>query len=242
MLFRSVSRKQGKHKSTFCKLLLPVELQAYYTDSYELNAQTSAEQKLTAFGLINLDEFDKFSDRKMALLKNIMQMPSVNIRKAYKKSFSELPRIASFIATSNRMDLLTDPSGSRRFLCVEIERKIDTSEIDHAQLYAQLKVLLQAGERYWFDSEEEMELMKNNEPFQRKSVAEDIFHKHFRVPEQEEKGELLSAAQIYEMLRKWHPAIMREVGARHFGHDLLCFGLKRVHARTGNLYPVILKV
>lgn len=48
-----ISRKQGKQKSTFCKMLLPSELQRYYTDSFDLNVQATAERKLCEFGLIN---------------------------------------------------------------------------------------------------------------------------------------------------------------------------------------------
>ena len=140
-----VSRTQGKQKSTFCKLLLPRELQRYYTDSYDLSAQSAAECKLTEFGLINMDEFDKFTPRKMALLKNLMQVVNPCVRKAHQKNYRPLPRVASFIATSNQKELLTDPTGSRRFLCVEIENKIDCSPLDYRQLYAQLKAELLAG-------------------------------------------------------------------------------------------------
>ena len=127
-----VSRTQGKQKSTFCKLLLPRELQRYYTDSYDLSAQSAAECKLTEFGLINMDEFDKFTPRKMALLKNLMQVVNPCVRKAHQKNYRPLPRVASFIATSNQKELLTDPTGSRRFLCVEIENKIE-AEADYFQ-------------------------------------------------------------------------------------------------------------
>lgn len=124
-----VSRTQGMHKSTFCKMLLPDCLQAYYTDSVDLSAPGQTEQKLALFGLINLDEFDQITPRKMALLKNLMQMAELRVRKAYQKNFRPLPRIASFIATSNRKDLLSDPTGSRRFLCVELTHKIDASPL-----------------------------------------------------------------------------------------------------------------
>jgi predicted P-loop ATPase len=150
-----VSRKQGMHKSTFCKMLLPEALQDYYTDNFGLTANAGAEQKLTAFGLINLDEFDKLPAGKMALLKNLMQMAGVSLRKAYRKNYCTLPRIASFIATSNQREILTDPTGSRRFLCVEVGHKIDCSPIEYEQLYAQLKSKLNAGERYWFTTEDE---------------------------------------------------------------------------------------
>ena len=97
-----VSSRQGLGKSTFCRLLMPDRLKSYYTESYDLSSPASAEAKLAAYGLINLDEFDKLGASKMPLLKNLMQASALNIRKAYKHSASSLPRIASFIGTSNR--------------------------------------------------------------------------------------------------------------------------------------------
>lgn len=96
----------------------------------------------------------------MPLLKNLMQMASLSLCKAYQKNYRALPRIASFIGTSNRKDLLTDPTGSRRFICVEVEHPIDCEAIEHEQLYAQLKVAILSGQRYWFTKEEEQELQK----------------------------------------------------------------------------------
>jgi predicted P-loop ATPase len=67
-----------------------------------------------------------------------------------------LQRYASFIGTSNQKDLLTDPSGSRRFICIEVTGNIDTTQpIDYEQLYAQAIHEIYHGERYWFDSEDE---------------------------------------------------------------------------------------
>ena len=120
-----VSSRQGLGKSTFCRLLMPDRLKSYYTESYDLSSPASAEAKLAAYGLINLDEFDKLGTSKMPLLKNLMQASALNIRKAYKHSASSLPRIASFIGTSNREDLLVDRTGSRRFLCVSLKHAID---------------------------------------------------------------------------------------------------------------------
>lgn len=234
-----VSSRQGKQKSTFCKLLLPEPLQNYYTDSFELNALTAAEQKLSLFGLINLDEFDKFSPQKMAALKNLMQMATLNIRKAYQKNYAKLPRIASFIATSNRKELLTDPTGSRRFLCVEIEKRIDCSPIDHAQLYAQLRAELSSGARYWFTEEEELLIQENNAPFQRKSMAEDVFWSCFRRAETGEKCRELSAAEIFQQMKKKNPAAMRDASPTHFGRILTALGVEKRHTEQGNRYLVV---
>ena len=128
-------------------------------DSVDLSASTQMEQKLGLFGLINLDEFDRLPDRKMALLKNWMQMAGMNVRKAHAKHFHPLPRLASFIGTTNQKNLLSAPTGSRRFLCVEVQK----------------------GERHWFTSAEEEAIMRSNEAFYKRPIEEDVFHACFRA-------------------------------------------------------------
>ncbi|MFQ8801088.1 MAG: VapE domain-containing protein [Paraprevotella clara] len=96
-----------------------------------------------------------------------MQLSALNLRKAYRRHSQALPRIASFIGTSNSRELLSDPSGSRRFICVLVEHPIDCTGIDHAQIYAQLKAELENGERYWFSHGEENALRLHNAAFYR---------------------------------------------------------------------------
>lgn len=234
-----VSRTQGKQKSTFCKMLLPDELQRYYTDSFDLSTRSGAERKLTDYGLINMDEFDKFSPGRMALLKNLMQVVTPSIRKAHQKNFRSLPRVASFIATSNQKELLTDPTGSRRFLCVEVKEMIDCSPIDYPQLYAQLKAELQAGQPYWFTSEEEAEIMTANESFYKRPVEEEVFRSCFRAPGFDENPLMLSAAEIFQRLKKYNPAAMSSVSATNFSKLLSSLGVDRKHTQFGNYYLVV---
>jgi predicted P-loop ATPase len=234
-----VSKEQGRQKSTFCKSLMPPVLQRYYTDNIALTTEGQNERKLSELGLINLDEFDRFSSKKMAYLKNLMQMATPNIRKPRQKSFRSLPRIASFIATSNRKDLLTDPTGSRRFICVEIFHKIDCDGIEHEQIYAQLLEELRAGARYWLTSEEEHELQQHNKVFYQQSPMEEIFHACFRAPEAEEDCELLSATEIFKFLKTHHSVGMRGTNPTMFARMLANLGLERIHTKTGNVYKVI---
>ena len=74
-----ISTEQGYFKSTFCKSLLPPVLRRYYMDKVDLTSQGNVERRLAEMGLLNLDEFDKFSPAKMPLLKNLMQMASRTI-------------------------------------------------------------------------------------------------------------------------------------------------------------------
>ena len=177
-----ISSEQGMCKSTFCSMLLPEELRGYYTDKFAITSTSGCEQKISTFGLINMDEFDQYNERMMTILKNLMQMKKVNYRKCFKAYFSDLPRIASFIGTSNEKSLLTDETGSRRFLCIEVEKAIDCSPIDYAQLYAQLKFELESGKRYWLSKEEELEIQKHNRAFYRHSPEEEAFYKVVDLP------------------------------------------------------------
>ena len=237
-----VSSRQGLGKSTFCRLLMPDALKAYYTESYDLSSPASAEAKLAACGLINLDEFDKLSASKMPLLKNLMQASALNIRKAYKRSASALPRIASFIGTSNREDLLVDRTGSRRFLCVSLEHAIDcTTPVEHEQLYAQLKAELLSGERSWFNKEEEQAIQQHNALFYKHIPEEEVFRLCFRFATQEDHPQevlTLSATQLFERMKSAHPSVMRGMTAYSLSRILPQLG-ERVHTAKGNVYRVV---
>ena len=234
-----VSTTQGLGKSTFCRMLLPQELRDYFTESFDLTNASSAENKLASYGLINLDEFDRLSVSRMPQLKNLMQMEDLRVRRAYRRSAESLPRIASFIGTSNRRDLLTDLSGSRRFICVEVEHAIDcTTPIDHAQLYAQLLYELNSGERCWFSKAEEAEIQAANRPFYRITPAEELISSCFVFAEAGEQGaRLMSAADIYAVLEQKNPAALKACSCTSFSRLLAQLG-RRVHTRYGNGYWV----
>ena len=237
-----VSSRQGLGKSTFCRLLMPDALKAYYTESYDLSSPASAEAKLAAYGLINLDEFDKLSASKMPLLKNLMQASALNIRKAYKRSASALPRIASFIGTSNREDLLVDRTGSRRFLCISLEHAIDCiTPVEHEQLYAQLKAELLSGKRSWFNKEEEQAIQQHNALFYKHIPEEEVFRLCFRFATQEDHPQkvlTLSATQLFERMKSAHPSVMRGMTVYSLSRILPRLG-ERVHTAKGNVYRVV---
>ena len=233
-----ISTEQGMCKSTFCSMILPEELRAYYTDKFTINATSGCEQKLSTFGLINMDEFNMYTERMMTILKNLMQMKKVNYRKCFKAYFSDLPRIASFIGTSNEKSLLTDETGSRRFLCIEVEKPIDCSPIDYAQLYAQLKFELESGKRYWLSKEEEMEIQEHNRAFYRHSPEEEAFFKVFALPKDDEPCFKLTATDIFNQLQKRFPAVFRGANPRNFGKVMTKIGATKTHTMYGSVYQV----
>ena len=233
-----VSDEQGLGKSTFCRALLPPQLQAYYTDSVDLARPDKVERQLTEMGLLNLDEFDRIPEKKHPLLKNLMQLSALNLRKAYRRHSQALPRIASFIGTSNSWELLSDPSGSRRFICVLVKHPIDSTGIDHAQIYAQLKAELENGERYWFSHGEENALRLHNAAFYRICPAGEVLRRYYRAAQPGEKVRPLSLPEIFARLRRLEPGAMAGITLPKLAQALVAAGVQKIHTHYGNRYRV----
>ena len=122
---------------------------------------------------------------------------------------------------------------------MEVTQKIDCTDIDHTQLYAQLKAELLKGERYWFTSEEEKAIQENNRAFYKQSPAQEIFHKCFRLPADATEGRLMTATEIFCRLQKKFPAALRTSNASQMGKMLQALGVQRTHTRQGNAYLVV---
>ena len=190
-------------------------------------------------GMVNLDEYDRLSPQKLPLLKNLMQMKKLDFRKSHRSSYSHLPRMASFIGTSNRKALLTDPSGSRRYFFAEVKEKIDCSPLEHKQLFAQLKAELDEGKRYWFSAAEESELkLRNQAYYALPTEAEMILH-CFRLPDKGEDFKLYSAVCLFNILLKRYPAAMRGITINKMGRIMNSLGAERMHTTTGNMYKLV---
>lgn len=231
---------QGFRKSTYCRIILPPELRFGYTDSLDFKSKRDAELYLGRFMLINIDEFDQVSINQQGFLKHLLQKPVANLRKPYGSSIQEMRRYASFIGTSNQKDLLTDPSGSRRFICIEVTAPIDTNvTINYRQLYAQAMEAIVKGERYWFDDADEAVLRETNREFEQMSPVEQLFHCYFRSPEEGEEGEYLSPMQILEHLRSKNRDIkLTASNVNHFGRILRKNNLEYKRTCKGIVYRV----
>jgi hypothetical protein len=237
-----ISEQQGWGKSTFCRMLVPEELQDYYTDSFDIKQSAVCETKLATYGLINIDEFDQISPSRNAQLKNLMQMATLHVRKAHQSVTRNRFRLASFIGTSNSRDLLTDKSGSRRFLCVELDRPIDCeTPVEYEQLYAQLKQEVLRGERYWFNDAEEAEIQESNAVYYKTVTEEEIFRKLYVEADKKAEGAIfLSADDIYKEMREKFPIPTVGLKARDLAKLLPTFA-KRERTSRRNGYWVIRK-
>ena len=213
--------KQGYNKSTFCRSLVPPELQWGYNDNLVLSEKKQVLQAMCQALLLNLDEFNQISPQvQQGFLKNIIQLPSVKMKPPYGSHVQEFPRMASFIATSNMEDILSDPSGNRRFLGVELTGPIDVSQLpNYEQLYAQALAALQAGEKTYFDAEQTKLIMASNRKFEVISPVDQYFNLYFDLTDDAKQGEYLTAAEIFQELKS-------HIGSSVKLSNLISFGRK----------------
>ncbi len=230
---------QGCRKSTFCQSLLPPELRPYYIDGIDLGSRKDAELALNRFALINLDEFDSIPVSRQPYLKNLLQKSKVTLRKPYGESVEEMRRFASFIATSNTFSLLTDTSGSRRFIGVEVKGMIRIEPLDYPQLYAEAVTALREGARYWFTPEEEVRLNLNNQAFEKHSLLEEVFFYYYRMPEEGEECEPLSAPEILMSISKQSKVDLTETKLELFGKLMTKYDIRKKVKKDRKYYFVI---
>ena len=213
--------KQGYNKSTFCRRLLPPELQWGYSDNLILSEKRQVYQAMAQFMVINLDEFNQISPQvQQGFLKNLIQLPTLKYKPPYGSHVMEFPRLASFIATSNMKDILSDPSGNRRFIGVELTGPIDVSvRPNYQQLFAQALSALNNGEKSYFDALQVKLIMKSNSQFEIIQPIDQYFLLYFELVEDEKEGDYLTAAEIFDYLKK-------QIGSSLKVNSLMGFGRK----------------
>ena len=195
--------KQGIFKTTWLERLIPPHLRAYtckLANSSELNKDERL--RIAEFGLISLDEIDSMNNRELNQLKSVITATDVNERAAYAYTKERRIRLASFCASGNRRDFLTDITGNRRWLPFEVESIQNPffTTMPYEQMYAQAWALAQDPFfSYWFDLDEIEVLEQHNQHFRDESNEEQLLPILFDVPA-EGKGEFLTTAQISERL------------------------------------------
>ena len=195
--------KQGIFKTTWLEHLIPPHLRAYackLANSNELNKDERL--RIAEFGLISLDEIDSMNNRELNQLKSVITATDVNERAAYAYTKERRVRLASFCASGNRRDFLTDITGNRRWLPFEVESIQNPfhTTLPYEQMYAQAWSL--ANDEffsYWFDLDEIEVLEQHNQHFRDESNEEQLLPILFDVPA-EGRGEFMTTAQISERL------------------------------------------
>ena len=202
---------QGCGKTTFLRRMLPQHLRQYYLDHLNLSNRFDKEMALTNNLLVNLDELDAIRPSQHAALKQTLSKSKVNGRPIYGCAQEDKPRFASFVATTNNPHPLTDATGSRRYICINIpqgEYINNVGEINYEQLYAQvLYELREQKAPYWFNNEEVARIQELNIEFtEQKDIAE-ILVSCFRKPKEGEAGQAMNCNQMLKVIQTEYPSL-----------------------------------
>ena len=195
--------RQGIFKTTWLERLIPPALRAY-SSKLPLSGQISKDDRLRLCenGLLNIDELDAICGREMNIVKSLLTSTDVNERAAYGRLKERRVRLASFCASTNNREFLTDITGNRRWLPFEVEgiQNPFHTTIPYELIYAQAKYLVDQGWfMYWFDLEEIEKLEKHNEEFRALENEEQLLPILFDIPA-DGKGEFMTTAEISERL------------------------------------------
>ena len=197
--------RQGIFKTTWLDNLIPPELRAY-SSKLPLSGQISKDDRLRLCenGMLNIDELDAMCGREMNIVKSLLTSTDVNERAAYGRLKERRVRLASFCASTNKREFLTDITGNRRWLPFEVESIQNPFHtiIPYARLYAQAKALVEEGIfSYWFDMEEIEVLEAHNEEFRALENEEELLKVYFAVPASDSmNAKFLTTAEISEKL------------------------------------------
>ena len=226
--------KQGIFKTTWLEHLIPPQLRAYcckLANTTQINKDDRL--RLAEFGLINLDELDSMSSRELNTMKSIITASDVNERVAYGYTKERKIRLASFCASSNRREFLTDITGNRRWLPFEVESIQNPFQtiLPYERMYAQARYLIEYGFNYWFDLDDIATLEEHNESFRAQESEEQLLPILFDVPA-EGRGEFMTTAQISERLVTYGN-IKKTMPLNRLGVLLGTAGYKNVRRRLG---------
>ena len=235
---------QGCGKTTFLRRLLPQHLRQYYLDHLNLSNKFDKEMALTNNLLVNLDELDAIRPSQHAALKQTLSKSKVNGRPIFGCAQEDRLRFASFVATTNNPHPLTDATGSRRYICIQIPQGqyIDNvGEINYEQLYAQvLYELREQKAPYWFNNEEVARIQELNIEFSEKKDLADMISVCFRKPKEGDNVKTFNGKQMLEMIQSEYPSLKIDHSARiHLGHAMKELGYEHTDRCRVAYYKVV---
>ncbi|WP_332019017.1 VapE domain-containing protein [Kaistella sp.] len=190
------SGKQGLGKTTWIEKLMPRELKQYIFSGTVNPNNKDTLIHLAECMLINLDELENLNRTEIGSLKELITKTHIRMRKAYGHNNENMPRRASFAGSVNTAQFLNDTTGSRRFLCFELENIEYQHQVDINLCYAQALKLYKDGFRHWFNQEEIKDINANNEQYQLMSPEEELLLTWFEPATRETANAFLNASQI----------------------------------------------
>ena len=162
-----VSPRQGTHKSQGLEALCPNP--GWFSDSaLDIGDKDALAQIHSAVWIQELSEMDSLRKKEMSKVKAFISSRKDKYRPHYGRCVVEYGRQLVFVASTNRLQFLRDPTGSRRFWPVRTTGLANLERIRHDrdQLWAEAVRAYQAREQWHLTRDDEVRLAELSEQFQ----------------------------------------------------------------------------
>ena len=231
--------EQGSYKTTWFNHLLPPELSSYFYTKTNANRMGRDDLlTLAQYGLVCCEELDTMRPSELNQLKAAVTMPSIDERAAYAHFHEHRKHIASFCATGNNTQFLSDPTGNRRWLPFEVERIESPRDkpFDYKGIYSQAYALYQQGFQFWFSREEILRLTEHNRQFETPRLEYELANLYFCQPSGARPGVFMSVARAMQVVSA---NISQKLSPVHLGRALGELGFQRVKFNGQRGYIVV---
>lgn len=117
--------------------------------------------------IVELPELEGIGKRDVEQVKAFLTRQIDHVRRPYDRISTDLPRRCMFIATTNEVAFLRDPTGSRRFAVVGVgSMSLDALKADRSQIWAEAVAMYRAGVPWHLDTEETRAQRAANDAFE----------------------------------------------------------------------------
>ena len=224
--------KQGIYKTTWLERLLPPELRSYGCKLRNLHDMDKDDRlRIAEYGLINIDEIDALTERELNQMKSVITSSDVNERAAYGYNKERRIRLASFCASGNKREFLTDTTGNRRWLPFEVDSIVSpfmNPYQPYEMIYAQAWWLIEHGFNYWFDTDDIRALEQHTESFHRETSEEQLLPVFYTPATLETQGAVLRTAAEISAKLTWQGNIKHPMSLQQLGRLLSAEGFTQI--------------
>lgn len=200
---------QNTGKTHFFNHILPKHLKEYFdTSTLDYADKRAIDIKLTQMMLICDDEGGSKNYHESKRFKMLTSLGDVTTRKIYTDQSITKKRMASFCMTSNEMHILTDDTGNRRIIPVDIgEHYIDRdiyNSVNKDGLWFEAWQAYKAGESYQLTREEVDMFMSSFNEFKVIDELEEVINAI--LEKDRTRMSVVSFADIQKYMAMYYPA------------------------------------
>lgn len=165
---------QGYLKSTFLKVLAG---ESWFCDDIRDLENKDELAKLARYWIIELAEVDHLMGRKeVESFKRFLSTTADTYRPPYGRANIRHERTCTLFATTNKIEFLKDPTGSRRYWVIKVASKIDCELVAKFRdiIWATALAAYDRGDTWWLDDNDELAREERSEEFREPDAWEEI--------------------------------------------------------------------